>query len=65
MSARQLESIATRIAAMDRPQLIESLRGVKCSFDLDFTDEFLRSVSVERLRHILMAAALHESRLQV
>ena len=44
---------------MDRPELIESLRGMKCPFELDFSDEFLGSISIERLRHILMAATMH------
>jgi hypothetical protein len=35
---------------------------MRCPFNLDFTDEFLDSVSVERLRHIVLGACLHECR---
>ncbi len=55
----QVEELAGRIAGMDRPELISLLRGMECSFDLDFTDEFLDGISLERLRHIILGAALH------
>jgi hypothetical protein len=48
-----------RAAEMDRLQLIGMLRSLHCGFELDFTDEFLETVSLERLRHIVVAAALH------
>jgi hypothetical protein len=44
---------------MDRSQLVQTLRDLKCPFEVDFSDEFLQSISIERLRHILMAATLH------
>ena len=44
---------------MDRAKLIRYVRRLKCDFELDFTDEFLRSVSLERLRHIALAAGIH------
>lgn len=54
-----IEELAVRIAHLDREGLMGQLRQLKCSFELDFTDEFLASLSVDRLRHILLAAALH------
>jgi hypothetical protein len=36
------------------------LHRLRCRFQLDFTDDFLESVSLERLRHIALAASLHE-----
>ena len=62
MPSRRLDNLATQIAVMERPQLIESLRSLNCPFSLDFSDEYLTSISVDRLRHILMAAALHSVR---
>jgi hypothetical protein len=53
-----LGGLLKRVADMDRPQLTEMLRTLHCSFELDFTDEFLQTASLERLRHILVAAAL-------
>jgi hypothetical protein len=54
-----LSSLPAKVADMDRPQLIETLRSLHCDFCLDFTDDFLQSASMERLRHIVLAAALH------
>jgi len=44
---------------MDRDQLIGMLRKMECTFRLDFTEEFLHSVNLERLRHIVLSAGLH------
>ncbi len=52
-------SLAVRIAALPRGELIRVLRDLPCSFQLDFTEEFLNSISIERLRHIILAAGLH------
>ena len=44
---------------MDRDGLIRLLRTVRCTFELDFTEEVLSGVSLERLRHIATAASLN------
>ena len=62
MSPEDLSGLATRLAAMDRAALMRILRGMDCEFELDFTDEFLQTVSLARLRHIILAARLHEGR---
>lgn len=62
MNARQFEKDAQRIATMDRESLIRMLQRIHCSFELDFTDEFLQSVSLERLRHMTIAAKLHTAK---
>jgi hypothetical protein len=59
METQGLNKMATEIAEMDRPQLVDLLRGMECSFPLDFTDEYLSEVSVDRLRHIALAASIH------
>jgi len=59
---QRAEKLAENLAAMNRRRLIQTLRSLECSFELDFTDEFLRSISIERLRHITLAAALREVR---
>ena len=53
------EELARTVAEMDRDGLIRMLTRMECAFRLDFTDEFLRSVSLERLRHIVLSAGLH------
>ena len=54
------EYLAKHLATMDRGDLIRLLRALHCKFALDFTDEFLGSISKERLRHIALAASLHD-----
>ena len=58
MPIQQVEEEIQQIARMDRTSLIKRLRSMECDFALDFTDEFLRGVSLGRLRHIVTAAAL-------
>ena len=59
MPARQFKKEVRRISTMDRIGLVRTLRGLHCNFELDFTDEFLESISLQRLRHIVTAAMLH------
>jgi hypothetical protein len=53
------EDLARAVADMDREGLIRMLKKMQCTFRLDFTDEFLRAASIERLRHIVLSASLH------
>jgi hypothetical protein len=53
------EDLARAVAGMDRDELGVMLKSMECTFRLDFTEEFLRSASLERLRHIVLSAALH------
>jgi hypothetical protein len=59
MQGQQVESLVSEIQTMDRGGLIRLLRNMECDFAVDFTDDFLNSISVERLRHIALAASLH------
>lgn len=59
MSSHRPEQLAEKIAGMDRASLVETLHGLECNFKLDFSDDFLDSVSLERLKHIVLAACLH------
>ncbi|MHC4294958.1 MAG: hypothetical protein ACYSTL_05175 [Planctomycetota bacterium] len=59
MAAPKMEKLTQQIATMDRDALVRTLRQLNCDFELDFTDEFLSEVSLERLRHIVTAALLH------
>jgi len=59
MQGQQVEILVSEIQAMDRSGLIRLLRNMECDFAVDFTDDFLNSISVDRLRHIALAASLH------
>ena len=59
MTPGQLDATLVRLAQMDRKELIRFIRQIRCSFELDFSDDFLHSMSLERLRHVTVAALLH------
>ena len=50
-----IDRLSHEIVGLDRDALIRRLRGMSCKFELDFTDEFLQSISLGRLRHIILA----------
>jgi hypothetical protein len=50
---------ATSIATLGRIELTRRIRNFHGRFKLDFTDEYLNRLSVDRLRHILLAALLN------
>ena len=53
------EKLATKVASMSRSQLKGKLLTLKTRFPMDFTQEYLDSLSSEKLRHILLAAQLN------
>lgn len=60
MIAREsLEQTATSIAALERDELKRRIKGFRGGFKLDFTEDYLNSLTVDRLRHILLAALIN------
>ena len=63
MASRQyFERTATSVAALGRAQLKRRIRNFRGGFKLDFTEDYLNRLSVDRLRHILMAALINAKR---
>jgi len=58
-SSEYFEQTATSIAALGRAELKRRIKGFRGRFKLDFTDDYLESLSVDRLRHILLAALIN------
>ena len=52
--------IVSTIASMGRPQLIALLRRMRCGFNIDFSDKYIGSMNIDRLRHIALAASMHD-----
>ncbi len=50
---------ATSIAALGRNELKRRIRNFRGRFRLDFTEDYLNNISVDRLRHILLAALIN------
>jgi hypothetical protein len=63
-SAEYFEQTATSIAALGRDELKRRIRNFRGRFKLDFTEDYLNNLSVDRLRHILLAALIN-ARLRV
>ena len=59
MTSTKLEKTATSIATLNKGELKKRLRNFKGRFKLDFTDDYLNDLSVDRLRHILLAALIN------
>ena len=58
-SEKHLEQTATSIASLDRDELKRRIRNFEGRFKLDFTDNYLDNIGVDRLRHILLAALIN------
>ncbi|MBN1787154.1 MAG: hypothetical protein JW806_02030 [Sedimentisphaerales bacterium] len=50
------ERMAGMVASLDRNSVIRKIKNFKGRFRLDFTDEYLKGLTLDRLRHILFAA---------
>ena len=63
LAADQIEELIILVEALDRPTLIAQFQTYRAAFPLDFTDTFLNSEPVDRLRHIFVAVCLQTQRL--
>jgi hypothetical protein len=53
------EQTSISIAALGRDELKRRIKNFRGRFKLDFTEDYLNSLSVDRLRHILLAALIN------
>ena len=60
MSRTQIDvsDFAADVSSMDRQRVIHEIRHFQGRFPLDFTVEHLNGMTIEQLRHILLAAQL-------
>ena len=58
-STTYLEREATSIAVLGRNELKRRIKNFHGRFKLDFTEDYLSKLSVDRLRHILLAAIIN------
>jgi hypothetical protein len=61
-SRRYLENTATSVATLGRTELTHRIRNFRGRFRLDFTEDYLSNLSIDRLRHILLAALINAKR---
>ena len=55
----RFEKTAVSLASLNKLQLKKRIKNYKGRFKLDFTDEYLEKSSVDKLRHILLAAMIN------
>ena len=58
-SRKYFEQTATSIASLGRDELKRRIRSFRGRFRLDFTEDYLNNLSVDRLRHILLAVLIN------
>jgi len=58
-SKKIFEQTATSLAALGRDELEKRIKNFNGRFRLDFTEDYLNNLSVDRLRHILLAALIN------
>ena len=59
ISKEYFEQATTSIASLGKTELKKRIKNFKGRFRLDFTDTYLENLSVDRLRHILLAALIN------
>jgi len=60
MASREyFEQTATSIASLGRNELKRRIKNFRGRFRLDFTEDYLNELTVDRLRHILLAALIN------
>ncbi len=59
MAPRQKDSSVPQVALMDRPALTHAILAMDCDFPVDLTEEYLRDLSVKKLRHLYTALCAH------
>ncbi|MBN1509830.1 MAG: hypothetical protein JW955_23485 [Sedimentisphaerales bacterium] len=57
-SCNYFERTAALIATLSRDEVKTRIQGFQGSRKLDFTDDYLDTISLDRLRHILLAVVL-------
>lgn len=56
----QVDDLICQVATLDRPSLIGQVHDFRASFPIDFSDDFLGTVPLDRLRHIFVALCLQQ-----
>ena len=58
LQSQQVEELIRIVSALDRDGIVRHLRSCPAPFPVDLTPEFLRTVPLDRLRHIFLALCL-------
>ena len=60
MTSREyFEQTSTSVAALNKKELKSRIKNFRGRFRLDFSEDYLNMLTVDRLRHILLAALVN------
>ena len=63
MQPSQIDDLVCLITSLDRSALLDQFQSYPARFPVDFTDDFLQSTSLDRLRHIFFALCIQNDRM--
>ncbi len=63
LASEQVEELICILHSWDRDTLISQFLAFRSSFPVDFTPEFLSTLSAEKLRHVFLAMCLQNQRM--
>jgi hypothetical protein len=55
---KSFEKVSAAIVSMNKAQLQRQIKGFRGNFKLDFSDAYIKGCTVDKLRHILLAAVM-------
>ena len=59
----QVEELLLLVGGLDRPTLVRLFHAYPANFPVDFTNEFLQNLPIDRLRHLFVALCLQTQRM--
>ncbi len=63
LATEQLDELICQVTGWDRQTLTAQFLNFESKFPVDFTSEYLSSLSVDRLRHLFLAMCLQNQRM--
>lgn len=63
LHAEQIEELIALVSSLDRDALIHQFHHYPAKFPVDFSDDFLHTQPLDRLRHIFLAMCLQQQRM--
>lgn len=63
LESHQVEELICLVASLDKPTLTSQFMEFRGNFPIDFTPEFLETLSLDRMRHIFVALCLQSQQM--
>jgi hypothetical protein len=63
LESHQVEELICLVASLDKPALTNQFMEFRGNFPIDFTPEFLETLSLDRMRHIFVALCLQSQQM--